>query len=87
MGASVATREGRPPLDIAGGGLRGITYRTPVPSAQVKGAIMIAGLDAEGETVVDEAFPTRDHTERAIRALGGTIRVEGSTHRRAPLPA
>jgi 3-phosphoshikimate 1-carboxyvinyltransferase len=78
MGASIATREGGPPLDIVGGGLRGITYRTPVPSAQVKGAIVIAGLDAEGETVVDEALPTRDHTERAIRALGGPIRVEGS---------
>jgi 3-phosphoshikimate 1-carboxyvinyltransferase len=78
MGASIATREGGPPLDIVGGRLRGITYRTPVPSAQVKGAIVIAGLDAEGETVVDEPLPTRDHTERAIRALGGPIRVEGS---------
>ncbi len=73
MGAGVQTADGCAPLAIHGGGLRGIRYRVPVASAQVKGAILFAALSAEGETVVDEPAPTRDHTERALTALGGSI--------------
>lgn len=77
MGASVATTEGRAPLTIDGGLLRGIRYEAATPSAQVKSAILLAGLAADGPTAVVEPIPTRDHTERAIRALGGVIRVRG----------
>jgi len=79
MGAEVHTEGGHPPVQVIGGGLRGIEYRPPVPSAQVKGAVLLAGLQAEGETVVDEsAFgtdgpPTRDHTERALAGLGARV--------------
>jgi 3-phosphoshikimate 1-carboxyvinyltransferase len=78
MGAGVQTTTGRPPVTIRGGGLHGVTYRMPVPTAQVKSAILLAGLDADGETTVEEPAPTRDHTERAIRALGGQVQVDGS---------
>ena len=73
MGADVLTTEGGPPVRVAGGSLRAITYLCPVPSAQVKSAILLAGLAAEGETVVEEAAATRDHTERALEALGGPV--------------
>ena len=63
------------PLEIHGGSLRGITYPLPVASAQVKSALLIAGLSAEGETVVEEPSPSRDHTERMLRAMGGRIHV------------
>ncbi|HEY6567758.1 MAG TPA: 3-phosphoshikimate 1-carboxyvinyltransferase [Actinomycetota bacterium] len=78
MGAGIETDEGHAPLRIDGGGLVGITYPTEVPTAQVKSAILFAGLDADGLTTVVEPAPTRDHTERAIRALGGPILLEGS---------
>jgi len=67
---------GRPPLIVRGGTLRGISYRLPVASAQVKSAILIAGLQAQGETVVIEPDPTRDHTERLLTSFGARIRVE-----------
>ncbi len=68
MGAKI---EGEtPPLHIHGGNLRGITYQTPVASAQIKSAILLAGLRAEGETWVSEPMPSRDHTERMLRAAG-----------------
>ncbi len=73
MGAGVTTVDGHAPITVEGGPLRGIHYRTPVPSAQVKSAILLAGLAAEGETVVEEVAPTRDHTERALAALGGPV--------------
>jgi 3-phosphoshikimate 1-carboxyvinyltransferase len=73
MGAGVRTTEGRAPLTIDGGGLRGIRYRVPVASAQVKGAILFGALSAEGETAVDEPAATRDHSERALAALGGPV--------------
>ena len=79
MGADVATTDGHAPITIDGGRLRGIAYRPPVPTAQVKGAVLLAGLTAEGRTTVEEPAPTRDHTERALRALGAPIRVEGTT--------
>lgn len=76
MGARVETEAGHPPVRISGGRLKGILYAPPVPSAQVKSAVLLAGLSAEGETVVQEAVPTRDHTERALRALGAAVRLE-----------
>jgi 3-phosphoshikimate 1-carboxyvinyltransferase len=81
MGARIWGREGgtKAPLAIRGGGLRGITYEMPVASAQVKSAILLAGLFAEGRTTVVEGAPTRDHTERLLRAMGGRIEVEGSS--------
>lgn len=59
--------------------LRGINYQMPVASAQVKSAILLAALQAEGETVIIEKEPTRDHTEEMIRQFGGTIKTEGKT--------
>jgi len=75
MGASVEGREGgdRLPLTIRGGNLRGIRYETPVASAQIKSAVLLAGLFAEGKTEVIEPGPSRDHTERMIAYLGGKI--------------
>jgi 3-phosphoshikimate 1-carboxyvinyltransferase len=81
MGARIDSDDGRPPLVIrpAGGPLRGIDYAMPVASAQVKSALMLAGLYAEGETRVTEPAPTRDHTERMLAAFGVPVGVEGST--------
>ncbi len=76
MGAEVATTGGRPPVEVRGAPLSGIRYRMPVPSAQVKGAVLLAGLAAEGETSVVEPGPSRDHTERMVGALGGPVRAE-----------
>ena len=76
MGATFAGRQGATllPLAITGRGrLSPITYDTPVPSAQVKSAILLAGLAADGETVVSEAVATRDHTERMLRARGVAV--------------
>ena len=79
MGAIVLGREGGrlPPLTIRGGGLRGIDYALPVASAQVKSAILLAGLFAEGPTTVREPGPARDHTERMLTAQGAKIEVRG----------
>ena len=73
MGATVETTDGHPPLMIDGGGLRGIEYELPVASAQVKSAILLAGLFAEGPTVVTEPLTTRDHTERLLRSAGARV--------------
>lgn len=73
MGADVRSSDGHAPLRIRGGPLRGIEYATPVPSAQVKSALLLAGLDAAGETTVRERAQTRDHTERLLRHLGAPI--------------
>ena len=62
--------DGRPPLTIDGATLHGITYQPDVPSAQVKSAVLLAGLQASGRTVVVEPVATRDHTERALTAFG-----------------
>ncbi len=76
MGARVTARAGDfLPARVAGGGLRGIAYTPPMASAQVKSAVLLAGLNAEGETGVLEPKPTRDHTERMIRGFGGEVRV------------
>ena len=74
MGARIRTAGGRPPLVIRGAALRGATYEPPVASAQVKSAILLAGLHAAGTTGVIEAVQTRDHTERALPAFGVEIR-------------
>ena len=74
MGAEIATREGGfAPLEIRGSRLRAIEYSTPIPSAQVKSAVLFAGLYADGETVVREAVATRDHTEAALREFGARV--------------
>ena len=73
MGAAVATTQGHAPIEVRGGALHGIRYRIPVASAQVKSALLLAGLGAEEETIVEEPAATRDHTERALAALGGPV--------------
>ena len=74
MGAQVtAATLDRPPLRIQGGRLHGIHYEMPVASAQVKSAILFAALYADGETVVIEPVPTRDHSELALRAFGAQV--------------
>jgi 3-phosphoshikimate 1-carboxyvinyltransferase len=73
MGAVVHLTDGHAPVEIHGGKLHGIDYRTPVPSAQVKTALLFAGLQAAGETTVREAVRTRDHGELALRAFGATV--------------
>ncbi len=79
MGAVIDTRAGRPPLHIRGGNrLRAVRYDLPVASAQVKSALLLAGLYAQGTTAVTEPAPTRDHTERMLRSLGANVTVEGS---------
>ena len=65
------------PLYIKGQNLSGITYNMPVASAQVKSAILLAGLFADGETIVIESEKSRDHTERMLKAFGADINVEG----------
>jgi 3-phosphoshikimate 1-carboxyvinyltransferase len=74
MGAVVESTHGHAPLRILGASLHGIRHRAAVPSAQVKGALLLAGLAAEGETTVEEDVPTRDHTERALEHLGAGVR-------------
>jgi 3-phosphoshikimate 1-carboxyvinyltransferase len=74
MGARINTTEGGcPPLEIEGARLTPIRYEMPVASAQVKSAILLAGLYAEGETTVVERLPTRDHTEVALEQMGADI--------------
>lgn len=75
MGANFISRDGgRLPLTMMGtGNAKPITYRLPVASAQVKSAILLAGLNAKGETVVIEPTPTRDHSEIMLRQFGATI--------------
>jgi 3-phosphoshikimate 1-carboxyvinyltransferase len=74
MGAGITARDGDlPPLVIQGASLHGIRYRLPVPSAQVKSAVLLAGLLAEGETTVEEPVSTRDHTEIALERFGADI--------------
>lgn len=80
MGARIDTREGKPPVIIHGGQtLHGIDFRMPVASAQVKSAVLLAGLFAEGETRVTEPAPTRDHTERMLAGFGVGLHREGPT--------
>jgi 3-phosphoshikimate 1-carboxyvinyltransferase len=73
MGAQMELTEGHAPIKLRGAALTGIDYTTPVPSAQVKSAVLFAGLLAQGTTMVREAVRTRDHSELALRAFGATI--------------
>jgi 3-phosphoshikimate 1-carboxyvinyltransferase len=77
MGARIASSDGRAPLDIQGADLSGITWATPVPSAQIKSCVLLAGLHASGRTTVTETVATRDHTERAFKAFGIVATTEG----------
>lgn len=78
MGAAIESDcDGTPPLQISGGlSLQGIDYEMPVASAQVKSAVLLAGLYAAGETAVTEPAVTRDHTERMLRAMGASVRSD-----------
>ncbi len=76
MGATWICREGgRLPLTLQGGALKAMSYRLPEPSAQVKSAVLLAGLQADGITEVIEPEATRDHTERMLRAFGAVVEV------------
>ncbi len=85
MGARITAGEGRAPLRIEGTTLTGVEHQLARPSAQVKSALLLAGLHATGETIVIEPSPTRDHTERLLRMMGATLTVDGNriTVRRA----
>jgi 3-phosphoshikimate 1-carboxyvinyltransferase len=85
MGARFELTDGHLPMGIMGASLRSIDYALPVASAQVKSAVLLAGLYAEGETTVVEPAPTRDHTERMLGAAGArlTVRPTSVTVRRA----
>ena len=83
MGAEFSMTEGRAPLSIlnqgrSGTALRSIDYALPMASAQVKSAVLLAGLYAQGTTCVTEPAPTRDHTERMLQGFGYPVQVEGS---------
>ncbi|MGA3048440.1 MAG: 3-phosphoshikimate 1-carboxyvinyltransferase [Terracidiphilus sp.] len=73
MGAQLVLTEGHAPITIHGNPLQSIDYTTPVPSAQVKTCLLLAGLQTEGTTIVREAVRTRDHSELALRAFGATL--------------
>lgn len=81
MGAQVLTRpDGTPPIKITGGQtLHGIDYQLPMASAQVKSCVLLAGLYAEGETLITEPAVTRDHTERMLQGFGYAVSVDGRT--------
>jgi 3-phosphoshikimate 1-carboxyvinyltransferase len=79
MGATIHAHDGQcPPLRITGAPLKAIDYPMPIASAQVKTAVLFAGLFADGETSVTEPIRTRDHTEIALRAFGATPRVQAN---------
>lgn len=85
MGARFDAGATRLPLVVHGGKLKGVTYRSPVSSAQVKSAVLLAGLEAEGETVLVEPERSRDHTERMLRVFGANIdevEIDGARHPR-----
>jgi 3-phosphoshikimate 1-carboxyvinyltransferase len=78
MGAHIKAQNGRPPLCIAGTQLKGIDYKMPVASAQVKTCILFAGLLADGETTVEEPLRTRDHGEVALQTFGAHLDRKGN---------
>jgi 3-phosphoshikimate 1-carboxyvinyltransferase len=77
MGAKIDLVDGHAPMTIHGGPLKAIDFETPIPSAQVKTAVLFAGLQAEGTTSLSEAVRTRDHTEHALRAFGAKLERAG----------
>jgi 3-phosphoshikimate 1-carboxyvinyltransferase len=79
MHVDIKARDGEyPPLDIKGGIVKPITYKMPIPSAQVKSAILFAGLYARGVTNIIEEFKSRDHTERMLKYFGSKLKVLGT---------
>ena len=87
MGAEIASRDGGlAPLEIPGGELRGIDYALPIPSAQVKSAILLAGLYAGGPTTVRGPVRTRDHTELALREFGARVEAARDAVTVSPRP-
>src|SRR5688572_23828715 len=87
MGARVETQSGKPPVRIGGGAsLKGIRYDLPVASAQVKSAVLLAGLYAEGPTTVIEPAVTRDHTERMLLSFGCRVDTAHGEIRMTPPP-
>jgi len=78
MGARITSQDGKAPLTIRPATLHGITYRMPVASAQVKSAILLAGLYATDDTRVHQPGPARDHTERLLQAMGAPLTVEAN---------
>lgn len=88
MGARIGSRDGRPPLHIRGGAaLHGIDYELPVASAQVKSALLLAGLYADAPVTVHEPGVTRDHSERMLRAMGADVASQGGTVTVQPRPS
>lgn len=79
MGARIDAVDGHAPLTVHGTTLRPIAFTPKVPSAQVKSAVILAGLHTDGTTSVTEPAQTRDHTERALAAFGFTVKVDGLT--------
>ena len=77
MGAKISSDGGRAPLKIRGSRLSGADHKLSIPSAQVKSAILLAGLYAEGPTSITEYLPTRDHTERLLKYLGARVSADG----------
>jgi len=77
MGAGLTAADGKPPVTVTGGPLQPVAYRPDTPSAQVKTAVLLAGLQTNGVTTVEEPAATRDHTERALRAFGARVLVDG----------
>src|SRR3989442_1065489 len=88
MGAKIESPEGRAPLDVTGTSLQGRRHTLPVASAQVKSALLLAGLSASGPTTVVEPVATRDHTERLLRAMGTEVgaTIEGGVIRPSHQP-
>src|SRR4051812_11874969 len=88
MGATIVARDGRlPPFTLTGARLRGIEYVLPVASAQIKSAVALAAVSADGETTIVEPAPSRDHTERMLAAAGVTVRRDGVRVTIAPADA
>ena len=87
MNAAIEARQGElPPLQIRGGLLKGIQYKLPVASAQVKSCVLLAGLYGDAPTAVEEIIPTRDHTEIALREFGASIRMNDNWIEVDPAP-
>lgn len=84
MGAEIETTDGHAPLIVHGRPLHGIAYRMPIASAQVKSAILLAGLFADSPTTVHQPGPARDHTERMLAAMGAEMKTEGNAVTIAP---
>lgn len=79
MGARIDLTDGHAPITIHGGPLQAIQFDTPIPSAQVKTAVLFAGLQAKGTTTLSETVRTRDHSEHALRAFGATLQRTSDT--------